>query len=131
MEGAKDLVKELKKMGIPMAVASSASIETIKSNMERFGIADCFDAFISGLNCSQGKPWPDIFLNAAKALNKKPAECIVIEDSANGVTAAKRAGMFCYAFVPEKAVPQDLSSADTIINTFVGLSAKDLINPCP
>ena len=129
MEGATDLVKELKNMGIPMAVASSASIETIRSNMERFGIEDCFDAFVSGLNCPQGKPWPDIFLYAAKALNKEPAECIVIEDSANGVTAAKRAGMYCYAFVPKKAVPQDLSPADAFITSFVGLSAHALINP--
>ena len=118
MPGAVEFVRNLNDADIPLAVASSAHAATIRANMDRFGITDCFDYLVSGVDCAHGKPAPDIYLKAAALLGKDPAECIVFEDSANGVAAAKAAGMYCYAFVSPGAVPQDVSPADKIIHSF-------------
>ena len=115
MEGAVDIVRELHSEGIPIAVASSAPIETIKGNMKRFGIERYIDHYVSGVDCARGKPDPEIYMRAASLLNTDPHNCIAVEDSANGVAAAKAAGMYCIAFVPPKAVPQDVSVADEIV----------------
>lgn len=115
MEGAVDLVRKLYYEGIPLAVASSAPVETIRGNMRRFCIENYFELFVSGLDCSKGKPDPEIYLRAASLLEVDPCDCIAVEDSANGVAAAKAAGMYCIAFVPPKAVPQDVSIADKTV----------------
>ena len=82
---------------------------------------------VSGLECSQGKPDPEIYLKAAALLHTAPSDCLVIEDSSNGVAAAKNAGMTCYAFVPPKAVPQDISRADTVLTSFTDLDPDRLL----
>ena len=87
-------------------------------NMDTFGITDCFDAFVSGSECENGKPDPEIFLKAAKALGKDPKECTVVEDSTAGVAAAKAAGMRCIGYAPEDAVKQDIHLADQIVTEF-------------
>lgn len=127
MEGAAALVQALYNKGVPMAVASSAPRDLLRSNMRHFGIEGCFKHFISGKDCVCGKPAPEIYLRAAELLNVSPSECVVIEDSSNGVNAAKNAGMYCIAFVPQKAVPQDVSRADRILTSFVGLDADSLL----
>ena len=127
MDGAVELVKSLHKRGVPIAVASSAPAETIQRNMNLFGIGSYIDQLVSGLECRKGKPDPEIYLRAAALLNTNPSDCLVIEDSSNGVAAAKNAGMFCYAFVPPKAVAQDISRADAILTTFVGLDPGQLL----
>lgn len=118
MPGVVDLIRGLKEKGLKLAVASSSLKEDIMSNMKLFGITDCFDAFVSGAECENGKPDPEIFLKAAAVLGKDPKECVVVEDSTAGVQAAKRAGMFCIGYAPENAVKQDISKADHIVNEF-------------
>lgn len=103
MPGVVDLIHGLKENGFKLAVASSSLKEDIMKNMDLFGITDYFDAFISGSECENGKPDPEIFLKAAEALGKKPEECIVVEDSTAGVHAAKSAGMYCIGYAPEDA----------------------------
>jgi len=115
MDGAVELVRYIHNAGIPVAVASSSNIETIRGNMERFGIDRYIDQYVSGADCSRGKPDPEIYLRAASLLEVDPRDCIAVEDSANGVAAAKAAGMYCIAFVSPKAVPQDVSAADKIV----------------
>lgn len=115
MEGAVDLVRSLYNKGVPVAVASSAPLDTIRGNMRIFGIESYIRHFVSGTDCINGKPDPEIYLRAASLLEVDPNDCIAVEDSANGVAAAKAAGMYCIAFVPPKAVPQDVSAADKIV----------------
>ena len=118
MPGVVTLIKELKEKGFRLAVASSSLKEDIMDNMNTFGITECFDAFVSGSECKNGKPDPEIFLKAAEAISKKPAECVVVEDSTAGVSAAKSAGMRCIGYAPEDAIKQDLHLADVIIHEF-------------
>lgn len=126
MPGVVDLIRGLKEKGFKLAVASSSLKEDIIENMNLFGIADCFDALISGAECENGKPDPEIFLKAAKALGRKPAECVVIEDSTAGIQAAKSAGMFCIGYAPEDAARQDISKADKVIKQFSAQILQDI-----
>ncbi len=77
-----------------------------------------FQHIISGDLVEHGKPAPDIFVYAANALREEPAHCVVIEDSTNGVKAAKLAGMKCIGFKNPNSGDQDLSLADMVIDDF-------------
>lgn len=126
MPGVVELIRGLDDAGVLLAVASSAPIETIRHNMEILKISECFDVMVSGLECEHGKPAPDIFLLAAEKLGVLPEESVVIEDSGNGVKAAKAAGMYCHAYVPPQAYRQDVSAADDEWESFVGLTVEDV-----
>ena len=118
MPGVVDLIRTLKEKGFHLAVASSSLKEDIMTNMNTFGITDCFEAFISGSECENGKPDPEIFQKAAEAIGQKAANCIVVEDSEAGVKAARSAKMKCIGYAPEGAIKQDLHQADTVVKEF-------------
>jgi beta-phosphoglucomutase len=84
--------------GIPMAVASSSAPETIEIILDKTGLRKYFHFVVNSQMAGKSKPEPDIFLFAAKLLNIDPAHCMVIEDSENGIKAAKTAGMYCVAY---------------------------------
>ena len=73
-----------------------------------------------------GKPAPDLFLETASRLNVIPSDCIVVEDSFNGVKAAKSAGMYCLGYHNPNSGNQDISAADRIINSFADTNIEDL-----
>lgn len=113
MPGVVDFVKLLKSNGIKVAVASaSASSNKVA---KRFGLYDLFDAFVDGEAKRLAKPNPDIFLYTAKLLGVEPHDCVVFEDSINGVLAAKNAQMKCVGFQTYFT-----DKADKIIDSFVG-----------
>lgn len=112
--GAVDAVKYLAGK-YTLALASGSAPFIIERVLTDFGIKSCFSYTVSGETIPRCKPAPDIFLNAAAALGILPEECAVIEDSTNGVMAAKAAGMYCIGFVNPNSGRQDLSSADRII----------------
>lgn len=128
MPGVVDLITRIFKQNIPMAVASSSSKKDIVENLSGFGIIDDFQTLVSGWDCQKGKPDPEVFLKASEKLGILPEECVVIEDSANGVKAAKAAGMKCIGYAPSQAVKQDLSQADLIIEDFSKLSVDELLS---
>lgn len=92
MAGAVDLVRALHGRK-PLAVASGSPLAAIKAALTQLGILDCFDHVITSESVPRGKPNPDVFLAAAKALGVAPAKCLVFEDSLIGVKAAVAAGM--------------------------------------
>jgi beta-phosphoglucomutase family hydrolase len=125
MPGAIELVKMLKEHGIKSAIASSAVPENIEIIIRGLGIEDYFQAIAHGTEVKEGKPSPQIFLLAAKKLEVKPGNCVVIEDAIAGVTAAKRAGMKCVAVT--NSHPKDsLKNADLIVDTLEAVSIGDL-----
>jgi len=123
--GIPELLAMLKNAGVKTAVASSSSLALIRLVLDKLRIAEFFDALITGEDVANSKPEPDIFLAAAKALGSPPESCAVVEDSANGVLAAKRAGMYCIAYKNPTSGEQDLSPADIIIHSFNEIN-KDL-----
>lgn len=118
IHGVDVLVKNLHQNKIKLGLASSSSKKTINTVLEMFDMDQFFDIKVSGQEVKYGKPSPDIFLRAAELLGISPEECLVFEDSRNGVVAAKTAGMKCIAFYNPNSGNQDLSRADKIIESF-------------
>lgn len=110
--GLYDILDRAAAKKIPMAVASSATIPTINLVIDTLKIRHYFQALASGDEVQHGKPAPDVFLLAAKRLDAAPENCLVIEDTLNGIRAAKAAGMHCVAIPCEETKHQDHSEAD-------------------
>ena len=91
-----------------------------------FNLGKFFKTIVSGYEVENGKPAPDIFLYAAKRLGVQPEDCIVIEDSENGIEAATSAGMKCIGFRNLNSGKQDLSSADMVMDSFSEVNYKKL-----
>jgi HAD superfamily hydrolase (TIGR01509 family) len=100
------LLDFLKEHGIPTAVASSSSQKTVSECLERAGLTERFSTLVCGDMVERSKPEPDIFLKAAEELGVLPEECVVLEDSRNGIKAAFAAGMFPI-MVPD-LIPSDV-----------------------
>ena len=115
MPGVREVLSDLRSRGYRMAVASSSSLSDIERFVNASGLSDCFDLLFSGEKAPNSKPAPDTFLLAAEELGAKPEECIVVEDSENGVRAAKAAGMACIGLQNPGSGDQDLSKADIIV----------------
>jgi beta-phosphoglucomutase len=124
LDGVRTLIEDLHQNGIQLILASSASKVTIDRVFTRFGLHDFFTHIVSGEDFPKSKPHPAIFEHAA-SLSIAPKEyCIVIEDSTNGVRAAKAAGIYCVGYVSEHSKDQHLDEADLVINHFKELSAQ-------
>lgn len=122
VDGAQELVQRLFRSGVRLAVASSSSPKVITDAVNALHIRNCFLKLISGETVTHPKPAPDIFLKTARQLDVEPTECIVIEDSTNGVRAAKAAGMYCIGLQNPDSGNQDLSQADLIVTSLRCLS---------
>jgi len=125
LPGAIKLITSLKEHGFSVALASSAPMENIQLVIRGLGIESSFQAIVSGREVTEGKPSPQGFLLAAERLGVEPGDCIVIEDAIAGVTAAKRAGMYCLA-VTNTHPRRNLVEADLIVDTLEVVSAKDV-----
>ena len=112
-----ELIANLHRNKFLLAVASSSPHEQIDYILTAFGIRNYFQSTVSGEDVKVGKPDPEIFLKAAELLDVSSESCVVIEDSYNGVTAAKDANMKCIGFRNPNSGSQDLSKADIIIST--------------
>ena len=124
LEGAVDAVRSLA-ASYPLAVASSSNRPLIDAVLETAGIADCFVATVSSEEVPRGKPSPDVYLEAARRLGVAASRCAAIEDSGNGIRAAKAAGMLVIAY-PNEHYPPDaeaLGSADAVIGALSELGA--------
>ena len=115
--GAVELIRSLHGAGVPLGLATSSNRKVIAIVIERFGLADCFQSVISGNELPASKPDPDIYLRTAKNLGLAPADCVVLEDTYNGVLAAKRAGMRCIGYRNPNSGQQDLRQADKIVDS--------------
>src|SRR3990167_10449253 len=93
--GGKKLLQKLKKAGFKLALASQNEPEMVKTAIKWLGIEKIFDATLSLQDIKHKKPNPEIYLLAAKMLKIKPEQCLVVEDSRDGVEAARNAKMLC------------------------------------
>lgn len=117
ISGIHELLISLKHNNIKTAIGSSSPKELIITVIEKFQLGKYFNCIVSGDEVKEGKPKPDIYLEVSKRIGVNPEECIVIEDSRNGVLAAKNAGMKCFGFRNVNSGNQDLSKADIIVDS--------------
>lgn len=120
--GIPEFLRSIKEKGLTTAVASSSDYKLINLILDRLKIAQYFDSVTSGSDVKRGKPSPDVFLLAAERIGIEPAECLVVEDSENGVKAAKAAGMKALGYINPTSGKQDLSLADFITDDFKKIS---------
>jgi HAD superfamily hydrolase (TIGR01509 family) len=112
MPGVPDVLHRLRAAGYPLALASSAEVRVIEANLAALDLHALFQAVVSGTQVARGKPAPDVFLAAAERLGVPPHGCVVIEDSRNGLLAAKAAGMTCVVVPCAHTLHQDFREAD-------------------
>ena len=122
VSGIPEFLRSIKEKGLTTAVASSSDYKLINLILDRLKIAQYFDSVTSGSDVKRGKPSPDVFLLAAERIGIEPAECLVVEDSENGVKAAKAAGMKVLGYINPTSGKQDLSLADFITDDFKKIS---------
>lgn len=120
--GVKDLIQNYYDAGLTLVLASSASMGTIDSVFERFGLNPYFIDKLSGADLKASKPHPEIFQKAAQSSGFPIENCMVIEDSTSGIKAAKAASIFCVAFKSPHSKNQDYSKADKVITNFTEIN---------
>lgn len=125
VKGVIELIKHVHKHNVKLGLASGSPLAFILYVLEKFNVLQLFDSIISVDDITHGKPHPEIFLKSAEALGVKPSECIVMEDAPQGIEAAKRAGMKCFA-VTTTFPEEKLVNADKIAESFEGLTIGQL-----
>ena len=120
------LLDQLVSAGMPCALASSATAATIASTLSVLALNSYFQSVSSGDDVENGKPAPDVFLLAAGNLKVQPERCVVIEDTRNGILAARSAGMICVAVPCASTVHEDHSLAHLQLQSLEELSLERL-----
>ncbi len=126
LPGVRELIINYYEKGIKLVLASSASMNTINWVFEKFDIGKYFMGKISGADLVESKPNPEIFIKAAKIAGEPIENCLVIEDSTNGILAAHRAGIFCAAYKSEHSKMQKYDLAKIIITSFSELEPQNI-----
>lgn len=126
ISGVLDIIKEYHQNGLKLVLASSASMTNIERIFNRFDLDQYFVAKISGADLKASKPHPEIFIRAAELANTPRSKCVVIEDSTNGIKAAKAAGIYCIGYQGPSSENQDYSIANKVISDFKEIPYKVL-----
>lgn len=125
--GVLETLESAKQLNIPRAVASSATLPTIKLIVNTLKLNDYFHSLSSGDEVKCGKPAPDVFLLAAERMQIAPEHCLVIEDSEAGVQAAKAAGMKVVAIPCDATKHQTHALADMKLDCLSKLKLEDWV----
>ena len=116
LDGATNAVDHVRTLGLRVALASSSPMPLIRAVLS-LGLAERFDAVVSGEDEELGKPDPAVYLSAARRLHVAPERCLAVEDSINGVRAAKAAGMICVAVPAIGADDGVVAEADLVLGS--------------
>ncbi|QQO10066.1 HAD family hydrolase [Breznakiella homolactica] len=117
VSGMEEMVRGISDLPVKRGLASSSPRPVVMTILKKFDLFEWFDAVVTGDDVERGKPDPGIFLEAARQLGVSPADCIVVEDSKNGVAAAVAAGMDVIGFFNPNSGDQDLSRAGRVVDS--------------
>jgi HAD superfamily hydrolase (TIGR01509 family) len=120
-------IEEAKAMGLKLGVASSSTNEWVRGHLARLGILDRFDCMRCRDDVASAKPEPDLYIAVLECLGVLASEAIAIEDSPNGVLAAKRAGLRCVAIPNSITTGLDLGQADVQIASLADVTLAELL----
>jgi beta-phosphoglucomutase len=121
LPGARELLEEIRAAGLKSAVGSAS--KNAPEVVKRLGISDLLDAVAHGGSVERQKPEPDLFLYAAAQLGLQPAECVVVEDAAAGIEAARAGGFRAIGLGPEARV----GNAKVVLPSLTGVHLIDLL----
>ncbi len=120
-------IAEAKAMGLKLGVASSSTTEWVRGHLARLGILESFECMRCRDDVANAKPEPDLYLAVLECLGVRASEAIAIEDSPNGVLAAKRAGMRCVAIPNSITAQLDLGQADLLLGSLDEVTLVELL----
>jgi HAD superfamily hydrolase (TIGR01509 family) len=118
---------EARAAGIKLGVASSSTSDWVRGHLARLGILEKFDCIRCRDDVARAKPEPDLYVAVLECLGVSASEAIAIEDSPNGITAAKRAGMRCVAIPNSITAGLDLSRADLVLPSLADVTLDQLL----
>jgi HAD superfamily hydrolase (TIGR01509 family) len=127
LPGVAELVDDAKALGMKVGVASSSSRAWVSGHLERLGLLDRFDCLRTRDDVERVKPEPDLYLAVLECLGVAPREALAIEDSPNGIVAAKRAGLRCVAVPNPITAGLDLSLADLRLGSLTELRLPQVL----
>jgi len=127
LPGVVELIDSAREAGLRVGVASSSTRQWVNGHLERLGILERFDCVRCRDDVALVKPAPDLYLAVVECLGVAPSEAVAIEDSPNGIAAAKAAGLLCVAVPNVITGGLDLSHADVILPTLEGVTPAGLV----
>jgi HAD superfamily hydrolase (TIGR01509 family) len=127
LPGVVQRLDEARDLGLKLGVASSSTNEWVRGHLARLGILDRFDCLRCRDDVEHAKPEPDLYVAVLDCLGVTAAEAIAVEDSPNGVMAAKRAGLRCVAIPNPITARLDLSQADLVLSSLAEATVADLL----
>jgi HAD superfamily hydrolase (TIGR01509 family) len=122
LPGARELLEELRAAGLKTALGSAS--KNAAEVLQRLGIQSLLDVVSDGYSVERQKPAPDLFLHAAAQLHLSPGECVVVEDAAAGIEAARAGGFCCIGLGPRERV----GGADVICPSLANFHLSDLLS---
>jgi HAD superfamily hydrolase (TIGR01509 family) len=127
MPGVVETLRQAKRLGLKVGLASSSSCEWVEGHLSRLGLLDDFDCVVGGDDVQRTKPDPSLYLGALECLGVAPEQAIAFEDSPNGILAAKRAGMFCVAVPTHITGSLPTDHADLRLDSLAAMPLEALI----
>ncbi len=127
MAGVVERLAEAAALGLAVAVASSSPRDWVTGHLARLGLLARIPVIRTSEDVARVKPFPDLYLAAAAGLGVQPAACLVVEDSLNGVRAAKAAAMLCYAVPNAITRSLDFTAADGVLSSLAAVRLADIV----
>lgn len=126
LPGVAELLAEAEAVGLPVAIASSSDRKWVTGHLAKTGLADLITTICCSDDVGVPKPEPDVYLGAVKALGLAADDVMAVEDSRNGLTAAKAAGLACVVVPGPTTAGQDLTAADARLDSLAGVTLREL-----
>lgn len=134
IKGAESFLKTVAQSSLKVTLATSSPLELTDIFIRKHGFEECFDGVISGDQVKESKPSPDIFIKASKTVGVQPEDSLVIEDSKNGLLAARDAGSLCL-LIPNEKFSTDktglLEKADFVVESMSAINLEKLMEYLP
>jgi HAD superfamily hydrolase (TIGR01509 family) len=127
LHGVVALFREAKARGLKVGIASSSGRDWVCGHLERLGFLEGWDSIVCRADAQRAKPAPDLYLRVVEALGVAPHEAIALEDSPNGVAAAKAAGLWCVAVPNDLTRALDLRHADALVDSLANMTLDRLL----
>ena len=128
LPGVVDWLTAAPELGLAVGIASSAPPHWVEGHLDRLGLRHHFLVVSTRDGVLPAKPAPDLYLASCAGLGVDPAEAVAVEDSPNGIAAAKAAGLFCVAVPNAMTRPLDLSQADLVVDSLADLPLPELMS---
>jgi HAD superfamily hydrolase (TIGR01509 family) len=127
LPGVEEMLSEARALGLKLAVASSSDRAWVSGHLDRLGLESYFQALVTADDVRRLKPDPEIYLRALATLEVEPEEAMALEDSPNGVLAARRAGIPCVAVPNAVTARLHIEGASLMLESLAGVSLESLL----